>query len=523
MDQETIAKAIDNHLNSLEKVFYVALSAAVIFAWAGIQNSSSFTIWGLAVSLNQAFFLAVAFYILINIQILLAFCRLGALIHHLDSTIVAKGITILITHSWIANPFASFGKSRAIRAQSSAGVLLLIVMWWVCNASLFVLAGSMANFIRALLSSCFLLVGLASLLIIDRICGAIINHPALKSDVHSPLASDVKTIQADGRIASLTGIGVGFLLTIFMLVSTSHQSPADITRAISLPQASEPTFYSLGGEPMFALDFQLENEKNRILLSGERLLRLSYIYGVTRDEISAHSPDAPSSAPLTNDALLPASIEAVSSFIVLSSSADSRSTVPSLAFDLEIPSMSVPLSSILVSGVASSAHSSVNKSSASNEIIKQMNADFQFSSQIDRYLEGLSKYLTLMATASERALLKDEIKNSIYQAFLEHSSELTDARIQTIFIQVLREKNIITTADKNRFAEVLRQVKNARTGIPKPAKDVLRQNESTLEKMTVSLYNLAHQHSSSLDPHLRARIDQVLAYSADYLTKRPQK
>ena len=217
MNQDRIIEGLGSHLDSLKQTIGWALLLSVAFAWAGLTQADPVKALGIEVSRNNAFVVAVIFYVFVNAKVLDLLLRIGDLMSLLDDEHLAEGLTRVAVHSFIANPFSYFGSSFFARAHSAKGFGLLIVVWWIANSSLFTLANGQTLSTQALMGV-FLAVGLGSMLAISRGYSIIIER--VKS-VDTQLYEILHATRVERSLLTFVGIiGGGFIA--FLIIGASN-------------------------------------------------------------------------------------------------------------------------------------------------------------------------------------------------------------------------------------------------------------------------------------------------------------
>jgi len=190
MDQDVIIKSLEKHLDFVASIFNWAIALSIAVAWAGIQKKEEIEAWKLKFSRRHAYYAVCALFLVANISVLIVFLRIGDLLNLLDDKNFLKGLTTIMTHSWILNPFAYFGNSFMARLHSCEGYGLLIVTWWLCYSCLSTLVDDYKGRRVRLLLGIFLLVGLTSMQAIQWIYGIIVMRTAsLDPEYHMALMS----------------------------------------------------------------------------------------------------------------------------------------------------------------------------------------------------------------------------------------------------------------------------------------------------------------------------------------------
>ncbi|MDT7542228.1 MAG: hypothetical protein QOE33_2132 [Acidobacteriota bacterium] len=208
MDQEILIQSLGQHIDYLQSIFNWLIILSVVTAWAGIQRREEVEVLGLKIARRYAVYVICALYLIVNMIVLIIFLRLGNLISLIDDKNFLKGLSILVTHTWILNPFSYFGNSRLARFYSCEGLGLLIVVWWLANASLSTLRDDKINNYALLLSTVFLLLGLVSM-------GAIFNVYQIIQKrleyINPDLSQAFSSVFSQELWASFLGVLVGLL------------------------------------------------------------------------------------------------------------------------------------------------------------------------------------------------------------------------------------------------------------------------------------------------------------------------
>ena len=204
MNQEKIIDGLGNHLDSLKQTVGWALLLSVAFAWAGLTQADPVKALGLEVSRDNAFIVAVVFYIFANAKVLDILLRIGDLITLLDDGHLIDGLTKVARHPFTANPFSYFGSGFLARIQSAKGFGLLILIWWIANSSLFTLADDLSYFTKALIVG-FLVIGVSSMIAISRGHTIIIKRI---ENVDSQLHETLQATTVDRILFAFIGIGL---------------------------------------------------------------------------------------------------------------------------------------------------------------------------------------------------------------------------------------------------------------------------------------------------------------------------
>jgi len=225
MDQKELADSLGKQMDTVADTVYWALLLAVVFLWAGLTEQPLIKALGLEIKRSQALYVACAFYLFANLFILIQFLRIGDLVRSIERTNLQTALTKLVTHKWIANPFAFYGTLPSSMLHGSCGFGLLVVVWWIGNTSLYALADTISSLSAILLQGLFLAIGLGSILAIRRVYSIIVERvdpPAAPQSSESFIDRTVPVFVAfrdtvNVRVyLALAGSCIGFTLALFV-------------------------------------------------------------------------------------------------------------------------------------------------------------------------------------------------------------------------------------------------------------------------------------------------------------------
>lgn len=206
MDQDSLLAAITNQLDSLESLTNAGVLLAVVAAWAGVRNSPEVEVLGTKIERRYAFGVLAAVFLMANGSILIHFLRLGDVLALLDQAHIRAGVTRMVTHSWILNPFAHFADAGLSRALQTGSIGLLVVVWWLCNTALWLLLGSTPGIRPLVLLGVFFMIGLGVLAAINRATvTAVRSLGALDSVGATQLGLALRTDWLVGVLGALVG------------------------------------------------------------------------------------------------------------------------------------------------------------------------------------------------------------------------------------------------------------------------------------------------------------------------------
>jgi hypothetical protein len=214
MDQKELADSLGKHLDAAAETVYWALLLAVVFLWAGMTKQDPVKALGMDIARNQAFLAACLVYVCANLFILIYFFRIGDILRRVDDEIFLVALTKLCAHKWAANPFAFFGVTPFAKIHGSCGFGLLIVVWWIGNASLYALSDHAFSRGGLLLQGLFLGIGLASMFAVQRVLPIVLKR---LETVSPELLAEVKATMPYRAVLTFTGIGAGGLIASVVL------------------------------------------------------------------------------------------------------------------------------------------------------------------------------------------------------------------------------------------------------------------------------------------------------------------
>nr|VFK23175.1 MAG: hypothetical protein BECKMB1821G_GA0114241_100418 [Candidatus Kentron sp. MB]VFK28350.1 MAG: hypothetical protein BECKMB1821I_GA0114274_100617 [Candidatus Kentron sp. MB]VFK74214.1 MAG: hypothetical protein BECKMB1821H_GA0114242_100235 [Candidatus Kentron sp. MB] len=142
LKQKQILESISRHLDDLMVILRWALLLAVGFWWTGVHDIDSSSFLGIKIKQTHALWVAIIFYLTINLAVLDRLLRISDLVKLADDENFHDAFSRLALHPWMLNPFSYFGASMMARAHSAKGFGALIIIWWICNSSLYSLANN---------------------------------------------------------------------------------------------------------------------------------------------------------------------------------------------------------------------------------------------------------------------------------------------------------------------------------------------------------------------------------------------
>ena len=123
----------------------------------------------------------------------------------IDDQTFPVAVTKLATHKWLANPFSFFGEAPLANIYASSGFGLLIILWWIGNASLYSLSDDPFSLIGTFVQGVFLAIGLASMLAIQRVMPVVLRRiETLSPSLHAEVVATIPYRSA----MTFAGIGV---------------------------------------------------------------------------------------------------------------------------------------------------------------------------------------------------------------------------------------------------------------------------------------------------------------------------
>lgn len=109
MDQKVIVESLTKHLDALSSLFTWILLLAIPIVWTGIQRSDVVEALGIKVHRNKIVYVANGLYVLALALAFVILQRLSGLVDLLNDQNVLEGVTRLVTHDWLLNPFGYLG------------------------------------------------------------------------------------------------------------------------------------------------------------------------------------------------------------------------------------------------------------------------------------------------------------------------------------------------------------------------------------------------------------------------------
>jgi hypothetical protein len=206
MDQKELCDALPKTLDAASDMAYWALLLAVVFLSAGLTGQDPISVLGMNIARANALFCACAFYLFANTAIMIQFLRVGDLLRRVDESHIVVAVTKLATHKWPVNPFAFFGTTFASKVHTSSGFGVLIILWWIGNASLYSLADDPFTVVGLALQGAFLGIGLMSMLAVERVYKVV---PERLGTVAPDLRAEILSTRPYRLVLTFAGIAIG--------------------------------------------------------------------------------------------------------------------------------------------------------------------------------------------------------------------------------------------------------------------------------------------------------------------------
>lgn len=239
MNNEIVIDNIANHLNLLEGSINTVIILSLAVVWAGIQRKQHITLFGNTFNRRYAFFVVAGLYLVVNFFVFLTFLRLGDLILLLkdgnswDRDFLIRGITQYATHRWLLNPYSYFSITNLTSVQSaysSLGIGLLILVWWICTASLYSLMDDKRNIAARVLFFLFIIIGNLTLVAIYRGFFNALDASECFPDINELLYKSMMG-KTKGTIAGNVS-GIAFFITTYILQKKWLKSQKDLYNII---------------------------------------------------------------------------------------------------------------------------------------------------------------------------------------------------------------------------------------------------------------------------------------------------
>ncbi|TKC59193.1 hypothetical protein FBD94_16815 [Pedobacter hiemivivus] len=224
MNQEIIGAAFKNTLDSLDTFLKWFLSIAVVIWWAGLIETDTIDVLELKIPKSNAFPVIGIIFVLFNVVFLLKLKRLHFLLQETNVEKREDIVCTLFTHEWVLNPFGMFHDRRSVSWLHNCHRSLIVIVWWLCNASLINLYYSFqASQIQLIICyagilGAFLLIGLMSLSEIISIADTLYQF---SGDVNSRRIKErLKSLHDIIKPVMIIGVIAGLIITLLMLKTT---------------------------------------------------------------------------------------------------------------------------------------------------------------------------------------------------------------------------------------------------------------------------------------------------------------
>jgi hypothetical protein len=169
MDTATLIDSLASHVGVMQAIYKWTLVLALAAGWAGLRSKEQVSIAGISFGRRDAFRVLSGLYFVATLGFLVALLRIEAILRLLADDAFVRGYSKLATHSWILNPFGYLGTAWPAAFGSAAGIGVLILSWWVCLASVFMLRDEEPPKAIIVRSLPFYLAGLLALYLLQRI------------------------------------------------------------------------------------------------------------------------------------------------------------------------------------------------------------------------------------------------------------------------------------------------------------------------------------------------------------------
>lgn len=223
MNQEIIKSAFEKTLTSLDSFCKWFLSFSIIVWWAAISGKNeTISFLNLDVDRKEAFALIGVVFIVLNIALLLKIKRLHNLIRATKDEGREQLFTHLLTHDWILNPFALSNIGGPNAKLPSIHPALLVIVWWLCNMSLFGFFDSFETregiwqyIAYLMIFTPFLLVGIMALKEIIEISNTAYHYTRISTN--TLLNDQLQAMYQQMRPALLLGIFIGLACCLIFI------------------------------------------------------------------------------------------------------------------------------------------------------------------------------------------------------------------------------------------------------------------------------------------------------------------
>lgn len=230
MNPDVLVAALTDCLDTLEKFVTAAILLAISVMWTALRNQDTLEIHSLKVERRYAFPVLATLYIFLNAAILILFLRLALLVDLIPrGEEFRSALDTIATHSWILNPYSYFGASVPAILYASTTYGLLIVVWWLCFASLHALSDSPKPRVQQYTENAFLLIGLAAMGAMQWAGFSMYE----KADAGLRGYEGVHAVFVGKAIMSFVSIGLGGVL--FGLVAKARQRLSESAEPSTVP------------------------------------------------------------------------------------------------------------------------------------------------------------------------------------------------------------------------------------------------------------------------------------------------
>jgi hypothetical protein len=206
MDQKAIVDAIEKQMDVLESIFNWIIIFTIPVFWAGLQRTNEMEALGMTFNLGQAYYVLAAAYFGISVQIYLSLHRIGDFLNLLDKENTPSGISKLLFHKWIFNPFIYTGDEKESRLHIFFGTGGLVAAWATGNAALSTLSDFQPRAAGYVSLGLLVFVGLTSVPAVVRVVLIILGKLYL---IESRFFENYKATFRARRIGGFIGLLIG--------------------------------------------------------------------------------------------------------------------------------------------------------------------------------------------------------------------------------------------------------------------------------------------------------------------------
>jgi len=137
--------AAEKQVDQLQNLVNAVILASIVIILADAAAEKEVAFLGLKTETSGAYGIAASAFFLATLMIGQLFARLADMVNSADSQEAPKILAALFNHRWSFNPFSFFGFRPIATLHASAGLGLLVFIWWLALTALAQLWGRMSS------------------------------------------------------------------------------------------------------------------------------------------------------------------------------------------------------------------------------------------------------------------------------------------------------------------------------------------------------------------------------------------